>query len=135
MEGYLLFASWQMIIQVSQMNFPNSTAVQTVSDNDRDLLRKSVRDFLADVSPVDKTVENASNVEALAKLWPAMARQGLSTLGSIESEVGLREILVVFEELGRARELLSYRLAALKPVSATCVHQLDQSRRLTIRRK
>ena len=102
MEGYLLFASWQMIIQVSQMNFPNSTAVQTVSDNDRDLLRKSVRDFLADVSPVDKAVENASNVEALAKLWPAMARQGLSTLGSIESEVGLREILVVFEELGRA---------------------------------
>src|SRR5262245_6829792 len=38
----------------------------------------------------------------MAGLWPAMARQGLSSLGSNAAEVGLREILLVFEELGRA---------------------------------
>src|SRR5262245_38754152 len=38
----------------------------------------------------------------MAGLWPAMARQGLASLGSDAAGVGLREILLVFEELGRA---------------------------------
>jgi alkylation response protein AidB-like acyl-CoA dehydrogenase len=73
-----------------------------VSDAERNLLRTSVRDFLANVWPADRAVENAGDIQALAKLWPAMARQGLSSLGSDGSEVGLRETLLVFEELGRA---------------------------------
>ena len=73
-----------------------------VSDAERSLLRKSVRDFLSNIWPADKAVENSGNAEAIAKLWPAMARQGLSSLGSNAAEVGLREIVLVFEELGRA---------------------------------
>jgi 3-oxo-4-pregnene-20-carboxyl-CoA dehydrogenase beta subunit len=76
--------------------------VDGVSDAERDLLRRSVRDFLASAWPADRAVENSGNAEAIAKLWPAMARQGLSSLGSTASEVGLREIIIVFEELGRA---------------------------------
>ena len=73
-----------------------------VSDAERDLLRRSVRDFLATAWPVDKAVEDAGNAEAVARLWAAMARQGLTSLGSDATEAGVREILLVFEELGRA---------------------------------
>jgi len=55
-----------------------------------------------DVWSANKAMENAGNAEVLAKLWLAMARQGLSSLGSNVAEVGLREIILVFEELGRA---------------------------------
>jgi acyl-CoA dehydrogenase len=84
------------------MNGVMSQPIDGVSDAERGLLRKSVRDFLANVWPADRAVENSGDARALAKLWPAMARQGLSSLGSSESGVGLREILLVFEELGRA---------------------------------
>jgi len=83
----------------------NSTEPQNpegVSDSERDLLRQSVRDLLASIWPADKAVENCADAQAIAKLWPAMARQGLATLGCDSAEVGLRETLVVFEELGRA---------------------------------
>jgi alkylation response protein AidB-like acyl-CoA dehydrogenase len=72
-----------------------------VSDAERSLLRKSVRDLLANVWQADQAVENAGNAEAVAKLWRAVARQGLASLGSNAAEVGLREIVLVFEELGR----------------------------------
>jgi alkylation response protein AidB-like acyl-CoA dehydrogenase len=84
------------------MNSPVSQRTDGVSDAERDLLRSSVRDLLASIWPVDKAVANAGDTGELAKLWPAMARQGLSSLGSEGSEVGLREIVLVFEELGRA---------------------------------
>ena len=45
-----------------------------VSDAERSLLRSSVRDFLANAWPVDKAVENSANAQAIASLWPAMAR-------------------------------------------------------------
>src|SRR5215831_2231165 len=73
-----------------------------LSDAERALLAKSVRDFLARIWPAEQAVENCTSSDAIAKLAPAMARQGLSTLGSREAEAGLREILLVFEELGRA---------------------------------
>ena len=73
-----------------------------VSDAERSLLRRSVRDFLSSIWPADRAVENSGDAEAMARLWPAMARQGLASLGSNAAEVGLREIVLVFEELGRA---------------------------------
>ena len=76
--------------------------VTGVSDAERSLLRRSVRDFLSNIWPADKAVENSGDAQAVAKLWPAMARQGLSSLGSDAAEAGLREIVLVFEELGRA---------------------------------
>ena len=76
--------------------------IDGVSDAERSLLQKSVRDFLASIWPADRAVENSGDAQAMAGLWPAMARQGLASLGSNAAEVGLREILLVFEELGRA---------------------------------
>jgi len=77
-------------------------SVDGVSDSERSLLRKSVRDFLANSWPVDQAVEKSGDIEAIAKLWLVMARQGLASLGSDATEAGLREIVLVFEELGRA---------------------------------
>jgi alkylation response protein AidB-like acyl-CoA dehydrogenase len=94
-----LYQYASIFVRVPPMNGPKSNGV---SDAERGLLRRSVRDFLLDIWPADKAVENSDNVQAVAKLWPAMARQGLSSLGSETAEVGLREIVLVFEELGRA---------------------------------
>jgi alkylation response protein AidB-like acyl-CoA dehydrogenase len=66
------------------------------------MLRKSVRDLLAARWPAEKAVEQASSTEAIATVWREMARQGLASLGSDKAEVGLRETILVFEELGRA---------------------------------
>src|SRR5262245_62704764 len=84
------------------MNVVKPQNLDRVSDAERELLRQSVRDLLASIWPSDKAVENCADVQAIAKLWPAMARQGLATLGCDAAEVGLRETLIVFEELGRA---------------------------------
>jgi alkylation response protein AidB-like acyl-CoA dehydrogenase len=73
-----------------------------VSDVERSLLRKSVRDFLANAWPAETAVENSADAKAIASLWSAMARQGLASLGADPTEAGLREIVLVFEELGRA---------------------------------
>ena len=83
------------------MNVAHPVA-QHVSDAERGLLRKSVRDLLASQWPADRAVENSSNADAIAMLWRSMAGNGLAALGSDASEVGLREIVLVFEELGRA---------------------------------
>jgi alkylation response protein AidB-like acyl-CoA dehydrogenase len=84
------------------MNGSTPQNIDGVSDAERSLLRRSVRDFLANIWPADKAAENSEHAEAIAKLWPAMAQQGLSSLGSNAAGVGLREIILVFEELGRA---------------------------------
>ena len=73
-----------------------------LSDADRQLLRDSVREFLASRWPADKAVERASNVPAITTLWGEMATQSLTALGTDPHEGGLREIFLVFEELGRA---------------------------------
>jgi acyl-CoA dehydrogenase len=73
-----------------------------VSDAERSLLRKSVRDLLATAWPAEQAVERSADARAIPTLWAAMARQGLAALGSNSAEVGLREIVLVFEELGRA---------------------------------
>ena len=73
-----------------------------VSEAERSLLRKSVHDFVANAWPADQAVQNSDNAGAIATLWQAMARQGLASLGCDAAGVGLREIVVVFEELGRA---------------------------------
>ena len=44
----------------------------------------------------------SSNALAITKLWFGMAQQGLTTLGADATEAGLSEIVLVFEELGRA---------------------------------
>lgn len=84
------------------MSSSQHQSVDAVSESECALLRQSVRNFLARAWPVAKAVENSNDAEAVAKLWLGFAGQGLASLGSDAAEAGLREIILVFEELGRA---------------------------------
>jgi acyl-CoA dehydrogenase len=84
------------------MNASDTHKTAVLSDSERGLLRDSVRDFLSHRWPADHAVERSANAEAIATLWRDLAGQGLASLGANRAESGLREILLVFEELGRA---------------------------------
>jgi acyl-CoA dehydrogenase len=84
------------------MRPPNPDAEQALSDSDRALLRKSVRDLLSVRWPAEKALQQSADSQQLVAIWRALAEQGLAALGSSAAEAGLRETLVVFEELGRA---------------------------------
>jgi alkylation response protein AidB-like acyl-CoA dehydrogenase len=73
-----------------------------LSEAESGLLRDSVRDFLAKRWPADQAVDRSGNPAAIATLWRDLAGQGLASLGANAGETGLREIMLVFEELGRA---------------------------------
>src|SRR4051812_24619273 len=73
-----------------------------LSEAEFDLLRDSVRDFLAKRWPADQAIDRSGDAAAIATLWRDLAGQGLASLGTNPGETGLREIMLVFEELGRA---------------------------------
>jgi alkylation response protein AidB-like acyl-CoA dehydrogenase len=75
---------------------------ETISEEERGLLRDSLRGFLADHWPVEGAVERSGDPAALRAIWRGLGAQGLSRLGTDPEEGGLREILIAFEELGRA---------------------------------
>ena len=72
------------------------------SDFDRNLLRESVRALLLRFWPADTAVERSVDAPAIAAVWQEMAAQGLASLGARAGDTGLRELALVFEELGRA---------------------------------
>jgi len=72
------------------------------SEAERGMLRDSVRGYLEQQWPAGRAVELGQRPEEVARLWRGLADQGLASLGSEPCEGGLREILVVMEELGRA---------------------------------
>jgi alkylation response protein AidB-like acyl-CoA dehydrogenase len=84
------------------MNVSSPPKADSLSDADRGLLRDSVRDFLSKRWPTEHAVEQSSSADAIAALWRELAGQGLASLGADAAEAGLREIVLVFEELGRA---------------------------------
>ena len=84
------------------MSSSRSPETQGVSDAERGLLRDSVRDLLLKRWPAEHAVERSGNAEAISALWRDLAGQGLAALGANPAEAGLRETLLVFEELGRA---------------------------------
>jgi alkylation response protein AidB-like acyl-CoA dehydrogenase len=84
------------------MNAPLSQHAEGPSDAERAMLRDAVRDLLARHWPAEGAVERAGDAAAIGTVWRAMAGQGLAALGSDPAEGGLREIALVFEELGRA---------------------------------
>lgn len=61
-----------------------------------------MRSFLRQGWPAGHAVTRSADFDAVATLWRAMADLGLTSLGAATEETGLREILLVFEELGRA---------------------------------
>jgi alkylation response protein AidB-like acyl-CoA dehydrogenase len=75
---------------------------EELSDADRDLLRKSVREMLVRDWPADRAVELSGKADAVLTAWRNLAGQGLAALGADNGTGGLREIALVFEELGRA---------------------------------
>ncbi|MFO1218723.1 MAG: acyl-CoA dehydrogenase [Burkholderiaceae bacterium] len=84
------------------MKTPDLDPALLPGDEERALLRESVRGFLAAHWPVAHAIEGAVDRAAVATLWSGLVGQGLAALGADRTEGGLREALVVMEEAGRA---------------------------------
>jgi alkylation response protein AidB-like acyl-CoA dehydrogenase len=72
------------------------------SDQIREMLRDSLRGFLDEHWNAGATAKQAAAHEEISEIWTRLVRQGVAALGCDFSEGGLREILVVMTELGRA---------------------------------
>src|ERR1700748_121678 len=72
------------------------------TDEDRRLLRESVRKFLISHWPEQGAVQRGSEGDQIRRISEKLAAQGLTELGSDPRQGGLSEILIVQEELGRA---------------------------------
>jgi alkylation response protein AidB-like acyl-CoA dehydrogenase len=72
------------------------------SDEERQMLRDSVRGVLEQNWPAGKAPEFATDNKRVKDVWRVLAEQGLSALCSKGAETGLREGLIVMSELGRA---------------------------------
>jgi alkylation response protein AidB-like acyl-CoA dehydrogenase len=72
------------------------------SDDVRTMLRDSLRGFLDTQWNRELAVKPSALAEEIASIWTRLVGQGVATLGRDFSEGGLREILVVMTELGRA---------------------------------
>ncbi|MGR4870292.1 acyl-CoA dehydrogenase [Variovorax sp. LARHSF232] len=72
------------------------------SDEEREMLRESLRRLLERLWPAERAVALATDTQAVASIWHALAEQGVASLGRDPLEGGLRETTVVLEELGRA---------------------------------
>ncbi|KQP36379.1 acyl-CoA dehydrogenase family protein [Pseudorhodoferax sp. Leaf274] len=83
------------------------------SDEERGLLRDAVRRLLERHWPVDQAVELSRSGPAVRTQWKLLAEQGVAALGTDPSEGGMREIVLVMEELGRAASPAPVLSAAL----------------------
>lgn len=73
-----------------------------VSDDLGSLLRESLRGFLAAQWKGKTASDRAQSEHEIASIWTRLVGQGIASLGSDLGEVGLREILIVMTEFGRA---------------------------------
>jgi alkylation response protein AidB-like acyl-CoA dehydrogenase len=71
-------------------------------DHERSMLRDAIRTLLEQHWPSDKAKALAAEPAAVAGLWRVLAEQGCTVLGADPASGGLREILAVMAELGRA---------------------------------
>jgi len=78
------------------------THVDLASDQERTMLRDAVRGLLKHHWPADKAIASAALPHEAARLWGVLAGQGYAALGTDVEAGGLREILIVMQELGRA---------------------------------
>ena len=72
------------------------------SDEERDLIRSSIRRLLEDEWPSLSAVELSKDPASVKGIWGALAALGVPDLGRNPDMGGLAEILLVFEEMGRA---------------------------------
>jgi alkylation response protein AidB-like acyl-CoA dehydrogenase len=78
------------------------TYVDLASDEERRMLRDAVRGLLQQHWAADKAVTFTAQPVERARLWSVLAGQGYAMLGADRDAGGLREILIVLQELGRA---------------------------------
>ena len=76
-------------------------ATEPPSDDIAEMLRDSLRGFLKAHWTMGVGREPTSPDE-ISAIWGKLVRQGVAALGSDRDEGGLREVLVVMAELGRA---------------------------------
>src|SRR5258707_990081 len=74
---------------------------EVASDDVAAMLRESLRGFLG-VHWRAVGLKDAASPEAVSAIWRKLVGQGVAALGSNPDEGGLREIMVVMAELGRA---------------------------------
>ena len=72
-----------------------------MAEDERELLVGSLRRLLESNWPAEEAVRRSGDVQALGRLWNDLREMGLIELGTNEGP-GLREAVMVFEELGRA---------------------------------
>jgi alkylation response protein AidB-like acyl-CoA dehydrogenase len=72
------------------------------SDEIREMLRDSLRGFLDEHWNAGAAAKQVAAPEEISEIWTRLVGQGVAALGCDFSEGGLREILVVMTELGRA---------------------------------
>jgi alkylation response protein AidB-like acyl-CoA dehydrogenase len=90
------------------------------SEEIREMLRESLRGFLGEHWNAGAEAKRAVSPEEIAAIWTKLVGQGVASLGCDFSEGGLREILVVMAELGRA--------ACPAPMWSTALANLGLSR-------
>jgi alkylation response protein AidB-like acyl-CoA dehydrogenase len=78
------------------------THVNLASDQERTMLRDAVRGLLQLHWPADKAIALAAQPAERTRLWGVLAGDGYAMLGADREAGGLREILIVLQELGRA---------------------------------
>ncbi|MBX3642088.1 MAG: acyl-CoA dehydrogenase family protein [Rubrivivax sp.] len=84
------------------MKIPDIDPGLLPGDEERALLRDSLRGWLQQHWPATGAVKRSADSAAATVLWSGLVQQGLGALGSDPVEGGLREALVAMEELGRA---------------------------------
>jgi alkylation response protein AidB-like acyl-CoA dehydrogenase len=77
-------------------------STELLNDDVRTMLRDSLRGFLGTQWNPDAAVKPSGSAEQIASIWTRLVGQGVAALGRDFGEGGLREILVVMTELGRA---------------------------------
>jgi alkylation response protein AidB-like acyl-CoA dehydrogenase len=75
---------------------------QLPSGEVREMLRDSLRGFLGEHWSAQAATRHAGSPDEISAIWTRLVGQGVASLGCDFSEGGLREILVVMAELGRA---------------------------------
>lgn len=83
---------------------------------DRSMMRDAVRGVLAQVWPTSVYEQGVTDPDKQRAVWRALVDLGVAGLGRDPSEGGVREIVLVAEELGRA--------ASLAPILATAIANL-----------
>ena len=95
---------WPSHYATAKMNVESfmSDDMTMFSEEERELIRTSVNRLLADKWPALKAVELSAEPAAVKDIWTELESLGVPDLGRDPAMGGLREILLVFEELGRA---------------------------------